>query len=48
MRYDINENWTLKGEWHTVDGTALLLEFFNPDGTERYWQYGAVKVSYNF
>lgn len=48
VRYDVNENWTVKGEWHTVDGTALLLEFFNPDGTERHWQYGAVKVSFNF
>ncbi|MBI5557152.1 MAG: hypothetical protein HY885_05895 [Deltaproteobacteria bacterium] len=48
VRYDVNERWTVKGEWHTVDGTALLLDFFNPDGTERYWQYGAVKVSFNF
>ena len=48
VRYDVNENWTVKGEWHIVDGSALLLEFFNPDGTERYWQYGAVKASFNF
>ncbi|MFZ5773607.1 MAG: hypothetical protein ACOY4W_19475 [Thermodesulfobacteriota bacterium] len=48
VRYDVNQYWTLKGEWHTVDGSALLLDFFNPDGTERYWQYGAVKASFNF
>ena len=48
LRYDASENWTVKGEWHIVDGSALLLDFFNPEGTERYWQYGVVKASFNF
>ncbi|OKY74833.1 MAG: hypothetical protein BM485_11385 [Desulfobulbaceae bacterium DB1] len=48
IRYDVNEHWTLKGEWHTVDGVAQLQEFFNQDGTKRYWQYGALKISFNF
>lgn len=48
VRYDVNERWTVKGEWHAVDGTALLLDFFNQNLTKRYWHYSAVKVSFNF
>lgn len=48
LRYDITENWTFKAEWHTVDGTALYSGYFNPQGAERYWQYGALKLSFNF
>jgi hypothetical protein len=48
LRYEITENWTFKAEWHTVDGTALYSGYFNPQGTERYWQYGALKLSFNF
>ncbi len=48
LRYDIAENWTFKAEWHTVDGTALYSGYFNPQGAERYWQYGALKLSFNF
>lgn len=48
LRYDINENWTFKAEWHTVDGTALYSGYFNPQGAERFWQYGALRLSFNF
>ncbi len=48
VRYDISENWTAKAEWHTIDGTAFYMNFFNPDGAEQYWQYGALKLSFNF
>lgn len=48
IRYDHDHNWTVKGEWHIIEGGAFLIDFFNPQGTERYWQYGALKVSYNF
>ncbi|MFZ5764638.1 MAG: hypothetical protein ACOY4H_03470 [Thermodesulfobacteriota bacterium] len=48
LRYDVNRQWTVKAEWHVVDGTAMLQDFFNPDGSARYWQYGALKVSFNF
>ncbi len=48
LRYDINEHWTFKAEWHTIDGAAFYMGFFNPQGTERYWQYGALKLSFNF
>jgi hypothetical protein len=48
LRYDITENWTAKAEWHTIDGTAFYMTFFNPTGAERYWQYGALKLTFNF
>lgn len=48
VRWDPTPNWTLKGEWHAIDGTAFFMTFFNPDGIDRYWQYGAIKVSFNF
>jgi hypothetical protein len=48
LRYDITENWTFKTEWHTIDGTAFYMNYFNPEGAERYWQYGALKLTFNF
>ena len=48
LRYDITENWTFKAEWHTIDGTAFYMNYFNPKGAERYWQYGALKLTFNF
>ncbi|MBU1231429.1 MAG: hypothetical protein KKD01_01915 [Proteobacteria bacterium] len=48
LRYDITENWTAKAEWHAIDGTAFYMGYFNPHGAERYWQYGALKLSFNF
>ncbi|MBU1056720.1 MAG: hypothetical protein KJ804_00165 [Proteobacteria bacterium] len=48
LRYDISESWTFKAEWHTIDGTAFYMGYFNPQGAERYWQYGALKLSFNF
>ncbi len=48
LRYDMSENWTFKAEWHTLDGTAFYMSYFNPEGAERYWQYGALKLTFNF
>ena len=48
LRYDISDNWTFKAEWHTIDGTAFYMGYFNPGGAERYWQYGALKLTFNF
>ncbi len=48
LRYDLNENWTIKGEYHLVEGGALLMSFFNPDGLETHWKYGALKISFTF
>ena len=48
LRYDITESWTVKAEWHTLDGTAFYMNYVNPDGADRYWQYGALKLTFNF
>ncbi len=48
VRYDFSDNWTLKGEYHTLDGTAFYMNYFNPEGADRYWQYGALKLTFNF
>ncbi len=48
LRYDITENWTFKAEWHTLDGTAFYMSYFNPEGADRYWQYGALRLTFNF
>lgn len=49
VRVDLNPSWTVKAEWHQVDGAALYLELYNsPQDLKRRWGYGVVKVSYNF
>ncbi|PLX81940.1 MAG: hypothetical protein C0617_15590 [Desulfuromonas sp.] len=48
LRYDINYNWLVKAEWHHVDGGALGLQIFNPDGLEKDWNYAVAKASFNF
>jgi hypothetical protein len=47
-RADMNEYWILKGEIHVIDGTALLLNQHNPEGTERESVLFAVKATYSF
>jgi hypothetical protein len=48
-RYDINENWLVKAEWHTIDGTALNTDIVNTDGPmDEDWSYFIVKTSFNF
>ncbi len=48
LRYDITDSWTFKAEWHIIDGTAFYMSYFNPEGANRYWQYGALKLTFNF
>ena len=50
LRWDVNDNWVLKAEWHKVDGAALQLPIFNPppEGVKRDWYYYVLKASYNF
>ncbi|MCP4213631.1 MAG: hypothetical protein GY765_03195 [bacterium] len=48
LRYDFNSNWTTKVEWHTIDGTAQSIEYYNPTGVEQKWNYFIVKTSFNF
>lgn len=47
-RYQLNENWVAKVEYHLVDGAAMQLGFLNADGAERYWNYFAGKIAFNF
>jgi hypothetical protein len=48
-RYDINFNWTVKVEWHFIDGVAKSAVFF-PSllNAEQKWNMLALKMSYNF
>lgn len=48
LRWDVNDNWVLKAEWHKIDGASLQLPLFNPKEVERDWQYYVLKASYNF
>ena len=51
LRYDINFNWTLKAEYHMMNGTAKVYSsILNPqdDDPEEDWSYGLIKASYNF
>ena len=48
-RYDINFNWTVKVEYHFIDGVAKSAVFF-PSllNTKQKWNMLALKMSYNF
>jgi len=52
VRYDVNSNWTLKAEYHVVDGAGMDLALYNPatpmGQLEQDWEYYAVKASFNF
>lgn len=49
LRYDINRNWLLKAEWHTLEGGALGLPVYNPGvPIKEDWEYFVVKTSFNF
>jgi hypothetical protein len=48
LRWDINNRWIIKAEQHWVDGAALQMPIFNPQGVERLWNYFALKTSFNF
>lgn len=48
-RYDINFNWTVKAEWHIIDGVAKSAVFFPAvHDAEQKWNLLALKISYNF
>lgn len=48
IRWDINDRWTVRAEYHNIDGASLLLPIYNPTGVERYWSYYVLKTSFNF
>ena len=47
-RFDLNDHWTLKLEGHVVNGTARVLDFDNPNGSEENAVLFAVKTTFNF
>ncbi len=48
IRYDVNENWALKAEFHTIEGVGQLYRIDNPDGFDKEWHMLALKVTYSF
>ncbi|MBI5559392.1 MAG: hypothetical protein HY885_17340 [Deltaproteobacteria bacterium] len=48
LHWEITSQWLAKAEYHVVDGAALQLAIFNPEGVERYWNYVVLKTSFNF
>jgi hypothetical protein len=47
-RYDFNEHWLVKAEWHTIDGAAMNMDLVNDEGLEEDWSYFIVKTTFNF
>lgn len=48
VRWEINDFWVAKAEYHWIDGAAMKMAHFNPDGLARYWSYGAARISFAF
>jgi len=48
IRYDINFNWTIKLEWHAIDGLAKSYVFADIYDTKRKWNMIVAKTSFNF
>ncbi len=48
-RYDISFNWTVKAEWHIIDGVAKSAVFFPAyHVAKQKWNMMTFKMSYNF
>jgi hypothetical protein len=49
LRYDVNPWWTLKAEYHDLNGTGLFMTGINdPSDLEEDWSYVAFKASFIF
>ena len=48
LRFDIANNWLVKGEVHLINGTSLADQSLNTDGTEKNWRLFALKTSFTF
>ncbi|MCF6178862.1 MAG: hypothetical protein L3J63_05660 [Geopsychrobacter sp.] len=49
VRYDATENWTLKAEFHQIDGNELFTTVIDTAATlEKNWNYFALKATFNF
>ena len=47
-RYDINEHWLIKAEYHKINGADLLLPFYNEGVAVQHWDYYIIKTSFDF
>ncbi len=52
-RFDVNENWIIKLEGHSMDGANILFDMDNLDDQgnidlEEDWFMYAVKITYSF
>ena len=47
-RWDINDYWLIKAEYHKVVGADLLLQNFNNNMAVKNWDYYTIKTSFNF
>lgn len=49
VRYDVSNNWTLKAEYHLVDGMDSFSTVLNDvGGMKEDWDYYAIKATFNF
>ena len=50
LRYDYDSNWTIKGEMHKMNGTAVMYDAdqVDPNNLETNWYLFASKLTYNF
>ena len=47
-RFDLTDFWLIKLEYHSVDGTSLIVEADNPEGFETKWDFFALKTTFSF
>jgi hypothetical protein len=47
-RWDINDYWLIKAEYHKVIGADLLTQFFNNNAAVKNWNYYTIKTTFNF
>ncbi len=48
-RYDVTDNWTLKAEYHKVEGNEMFTTVINTGNSlEEDWDYFAFKATFNF
>lgn len=48
LRYDLSFNWTLKLEYHIIDGLSKSYLFSDPDDFQQKWNMFIAKFSFNF
>ncbi len=48
IRWDINQSWSVKLEYHDMNGTAACYRFYNKGTMKENWNMVALKTTYNF